>query len=128
MHETSLRLELMYKAPEEWTECFETGPITLPNIGYLGFSAETGELSDNHDILSVSTHNLHFAQEFGNRLGDSSSRRQKSASVGSKNNGQQRESGSWSMFLFKVILFVLVCGAAYVGFTLYRTNTRSSRF
>lgn len=127
MHETSLKLELMYKAPDEWTECFETGPITLPNIGYLGFSAETGELSDNHDILSISTHNLHVAQEFG-RPGDSSNRRQKDAGVGSKYRENQRQSGSWSMFLLKLVLFVLVCGAAYVGFTMYRTNKRSSRF
>ena len=128
MHETSLRLELMYKAPEEWTECFETGPVTLPNIGYLGFSAETGELSDNHDILSVTTHNLHVAQEFNNRPGDNSRQRQKDATVRTKNRGQQGQGGSWSMFFVKVILFILVCGAAYVGFTVHRTKQRGSRF
>ncbi|KAL8673013.1 MAG: hypothetical protein Q9168_002536, partial [Polycauliona sp. 1 TL-2023] len=40
--EKSLKVDLMYKSENEWTECFETGPLTLPSVAYLGFSAETG--------------------------------------------------------------------------------------
>ena len=127
MHEKSLHLELMYKAPDEWTECFETGPVTLPNIGYLGFSAETGELSDNHDIISVTTHNLHVAESFGDKAGDT--RRQREAKTRSRKTREQgQEGGGWGMFFVKLILFILVIGAAYVGFTLYRSNNRKSRF
>ncbi|KAL8991879.1 MAG: hypothetical protein Q9188_007685, partial [Gyalolechia gomerana] len=58
--EKSLAVTLQYKAENEWTECFETGPLTLPSVSYLGFSAETGELSDNHDIISIETKNKYI--------------------------------------------------------------------
>ncbi|XMA19993.1 hypothetical protein WAI453_012784 [Rhynchosporium graminicola] len=49
----SLKLELQYKTDGVWELCFETKePPMIPSVAYLGFSAETGELSDNHDIIS----------------------------------------------------------------------------
>ena len=126
MHEKSLRLDLMYKAHDEWTECFETGPITLPSVGYLGFSAETGELSDNHDIITVATNNLYISESYGSTKGDG--RRPNEAASGSKDRGDRQQGGSWGMFFFKMIMFILIIGAAYVGFTMYRANKRGSRF
>ena len=56
----SLKLELMYKQEDQWELCFQTNePPTIPSVAYLGFSAETGELSDNHDIVNVFTKNLY---------------------------------------------------------------------
>ncbi|POS87612.1 lectin family integral membrane protein-like protein, partial [Erysiphe pulchra] len=56
----SLRLDLQYKVENQWDLCFETSePPSIPPVVYLGFSAETGELSDNHDLIAVSTKNLH---------------------------------------------------------------------
>ncbi|KDQ13940.1 hypothetical protein BOTBODRAFT_33062 [Botryobasidium botryosum FD-172 SS1] len=51
----SLNVELLYKSSDEWTSCFSVPNITLPAAPYLGFTALTGELSDAHDVLSVST-------------------------------------------------------------------------
>lgn len=45
-----LKLELQYKSEGEWTECFTTPGVALPNVMYLGFTAITGEVSDNHDV------------------------------------------------------------------------------
>lgn len=36
-----------------WKECFSVKGIRLPTGYYFGMSATTGDLSDNHDILSV---------------------------------------------------------------------------
>jgi mannose-binding lectin 2 len=59
--EKQLKLELQYKKEDEWQLCFDTdSPPSLPNVAYLGFSAETGELSDNHDIISVNARNLYL--------------------------------------------------------------------
>ena len=63
--DTSLKVELQYKAENEWTECFETEAFKLPQTAYLGFSAHTGELTDNHDIISVNSYNLHIRQNTG---------------------------------------------------------------
>lgn len=116
-----LKLELQYKSTDEWQLCFEKdSPPQIPNIAYLGFSAETGELSDNHDIISVKTQNLYTAAGSG-------SPGVKGPKKGSKFAGSQgKASQSW--FWTKLLLFCVVLGLAYVGFTAYRTKAKSHRF
>jgi len=41
-----------------WKECFAADKIKLPTGYYFGFTAATGELSDNHDIISVKVYQL----------------------------------------------------------------------
>ncbi|PKX99020.1 legume-like lectin family protein [Aspergillus novofumigatus IBT 16806] len=126
----SLTLDLQYKSEDTWTNCFtldapETN-IAIPAVSYLGFSAETGELSDNHDIISVNAKNLY---SIGGSAAAGSGR-------GPANNGRQdrahvkvpKQKGGWGWFLFKFILFLGAVVGAYVGFTMYRTKQRYSRF
>ncbi|KAI1143876.1 concanavalin A-like lectin/glucanase domain-containing protein [Hypoxylon sp. FL0543] len=117
----SLKLELQYKTEDEWQLCFETTePPAIPSVTYLGFSAETGELSDNHDIISIDAKNLYMT-------GGTSSK--PTPGKGSIKSPQQQKSGSWSWFFFKIIIFGLAVGGAYVGYTAYRANQkRSHRF
>ncbi|CEJ89468.1 Putative Vesicular integral-membrane protein VIP36 [[Torrubiella] hemipterigena] len=116
-----LKLELQYKNEDEWTECFNIdNPPAIPNIAYLGFSAETGELSDNHDIISVKSYNLYSQPGAAGRSNSGTS-----SHGGSKHSGN---SGSWTWFFTKIILFFLIVAAAYVAFTAYRTKARSHRF
>ena len=123
-----MKLELNYKAEGEWTVCFETGTVTIPAVAYLGFSAETGELSDDFDIISVQTKNLYNATPIGN----TNSGETTSLPKGKGNKGyetkQKREGGGWGWLFVKIVLFCIVCGGAYVGFTMYRTSKRYSRF
>ncbi|KAH8894812.1 hypothetical protein GQ53DRAFT_744219 [Thozetella sp. PMI_491] len=114
-----LKLELQYKNEDEWTLCFETNePPAIPQVAYLGFSAETGELSDNHDIISISAKNLYQTQPTG-RPTPGSTRKGKTPSEG----------GSWTWFFFKVLFFFGLIGGGYVGYTAWRANSkRSHRF
>ena len=116
-----LKLELQYKSEDEWTLCFETNePPAIPQVAYLGFSAETGELSDNHDIISVTAKNLYTAQPTS-RPTPGSGRGRKGSS--------QKSGGSWTWFFVKIIFFCLLVGGGYVGYTAWRTNSkRSHRF
>ncbi|XP_025834534.1 vesicular integral-membrane protein VIP36-like [Agrilus planipennis] len=41
-----------------WKECFQVKGVKLPTGYYFGFSATTGDLSDNHDIISVKMYEL----------------------------------------------------------------------
>ncbi|CAI9733038.1 integral-membrane VIP36-like [Octopus vulgaris] len=41
-----------------WKECFTVKGVHLPTGYYVGVSAATGELADNHDILSVKFYEL----------------------------------------------------------------------
>ncbi|PHH61115.1 hypothetical protein CDD81_777 [Ophiocordyceps australis] len=126
IQDKQLRLELQYKAEEDWQLCFEKEqPPAIPNIAYLGFSAETGELSDNHDIISVTTKNLYSnpGAAASSKKGKSKSKAKASGSVAGKTEGS-----SWTWFFTKVIFFFLAVGAAYVGYTAWRTRSRSHRF
>jgi mannose-binding lectin 2 len=125
--EKSLKLELQYKNEGEWTLCFETNePPSIPQVAYLGFSAETGELSDNHDIISINAKNLYQA------AGSTGSTGGKSTPGGTRGKkvAPKKEGGSWTWFFVKTIFFFLLVGGGYVGYTAWRTNSnkRSHRF
>ncbi|CAK7236358.1 hypothetical protein SCUCBS95973_009580 [Sporothrix curviconia] len=121
----SLKLELQYKNEGEWTLCFETNePPTLPPAAYLGFSAETGELSDNHDIISVAVSSL-----YGPALGEKATAGNRGSTGGHRlGSNKPKKSSSWLWFFTKIMLFILVLGGGYVGYTAWRTNKRSHRF
>lgn len=120
----SLKLELQYKSEDQWELCFETNePPTIPSVAYLGFSAETGELSDNHDIISVNTKNLYDTK---NRP-DPAAQKPGSGSGRQRDRKKEKKSGvSWSWFFFKVLMFFMVVGGGYVGYTAWRTQQRRS--
>jgi len=123
----SLRLELSYKAEDEWTECFNIPNVKVPPVAYLGFSAETGELSDNHDILSVQTKNL-YVHNSGNNPGTSAPSSPGKGGSRYDKYAATKKKGSWTWFFLKFVLFGCVVTGGYVGFTAYRARQRSSRF
>lgn len=116
-----------------WTSCFKIqskpeSPLNLPAASYLGFSAETGELSDTHDILEVDVYSLYTKQ------GSESTGPGQMAQSANQRNAQREHSyhaansgGSWLWFFFKVILFFVVVIGGYVGWTAYRAAV-SRRF
>ncbi len=88
-------------------------------VTYLGFSAETGELSDNHDIIKVETKNLYSPS------GAAGTPKDYSKSAYRPNQYAKKEGGGWGWFFLKFVIFGLVVTGAYVGFTVFRaTETR----
>ncbi|KAJ3367179.1 hypothetical protein GGF31_007676 [Allomyces arbusculus] len=53
-----LKVDLNTKGWDDWTTCFNVANVTLPKPGHFAFTAETGGLSDNHDIVSVSVNQI----------------------------------------------------------------------
>jgi len=118
----SLALQLQYKSEDTWTECFsitptESRPLKLPPVSYLGFTAETGELSDHFDIVSVDAKNLYTAS---GRIPQ-----RPETLKGGRGRRSRKKGSSWSWFFFKIFMFGLVCGGGYFGFTMYRANKRT---
>ena len=120
-------MELQYKAPDTWTTCFELGSVAIPPVAYLGFSAETGELSDNFDIISVETKNLYNSVSSDPQK-ETDGRRKKDGKSRKWSPAKEKKSGGWGWFFFKVILFFALCGGGYAGYVAYRTSKRTSRF
>ncbi|KAI9706735.1 MAG: hypothetical protein M1820_004705 [Bogoriella megaspora] len=112
----NLTVALHYKGEDEWTPCFSVAGVKIPSVSYLGFSAETGELSDNHDIISVEARNMYLPA--GSSTDTSSRGNPRSKKIKSSSGG------SWGWTFFKFILFGMVVAGSYVGFTMYRANKR----
>ncbi|KAK9459540.1 concanavalin A-like lectin/glucanase domain-containing protein [Lipomyces oligophaga] len=107
-----LKVELDFKDPGKWTTCFKVeSPPVLPTSAYLSISAETGELSENHDIISVEVNNLFV-------LGDGA----KGRPVGGKSNSKyhqtnsSKRSSSWFGFIVKLLS---IGGGIYAVYKLY---------
>ncbi|KAK7530238.1 putative lectin family integral membrane protein [Phyllosticta citribraziliensis] len=131
--EKSLTLQLQYKSETEWTDCFTLGDnIKIPPVTYLGFSAETGELADNHDIVSLKTKNLYSPTGAAGGVAGSKDRDRAKGRAqklkpykGRKGDG---EGGGWGWFVLKFVVFGALLAGAYVGFTAYRAQRARSRF
>ncbi|KTF88041.1 hypothetical protein cypCar_00029139, partial [Cyprinus carpio] len=54
------RLTIMIDVDDrnDWKECIDFGGVRLPTGYYFGASAATGDLSDNHDIISMKMYQL----------------------------------------------------------------------
>jgi mannose-binding lectin 2 len=135
----SLKLELQYKGEDQWTVCFEQDdPPAIPAVSYLGFSAETGELHDNHDIISVETKNLYSASsnskipprpgKGGENMNQNMNPLRQKERGPNHNPNKGRKGGSWTWFCIKIVLFIVVIAGGYVGYTAWRTSKRSHRF
>ncbi|TPX32761.1 hypothetical protein SeMB42_g07581 [Synchytrium endobioticum] len=53
-----LQVQLNVQGLNVWETCFVANNITLPTTAYMGFSAWTGDVSDNHDILRVASSSI----------------------------------------------------------------------
>ncbi|KAI9843642.1 MAG: hypothetical protein M1837_006224 [Sclerophora amabilis] len=127
----NLTLALQYRSadPDDWEPCFSMPSVKIPTVAYIGFSAETGELSENHDIIRVDTKNL-YTVSAKNPSGKGKGDARGSGKGRGGSDSRKREGGGWGWFFIKFVLFLVACGAAYVGWTIFRAQQRSrgSRF
>ncbi|EIM80757.1 uncharacterized protein STEHIDRAFT_150447 [Stereum hirsutum FP-91666 SS1] len=103
-----LDVKIQYQGWDQWDDCFTVKGVSIPANPYLGFSAMTGDVSDAHDIISVSSYSAVLSQPDAQR----DKHRSDPSSL----------SSSFSSFfstLFKLALFVGVCAGAWYGWMTY---------
>jgi mannose-binding lectin 2 len=101
-----LELELQYREDNSWTKCFSLRGIRLPKPAYLGFSAMTGEVTDNHDIIYVSTHEITSKPPV--------------EAMPSQNYGTHAMHSEGMGWFLKFVLFAGICGVAFVGYRMFQ--------
>ncbi|KAJ1799412.1 hypothetical protein LPJ59_001844 [Coemansia sp. RSA 2399] len=108
-----VNVQIQLQPKDQWMNCFTITNVTLPNGSYLGFSALTGDISDNHDIISVRAETLRAeALENYNFSPDMA------IPVAPKVSGR-----SFFATVFKLLLFAGVCAGAFVGYKKYSTES-----
>lgn len=45
----------MFEPGDDWTPCFTLKNVSLPEVPFLGFSALTGDVSDEHEYAVVTS-------------------------------------------------------------------------
>lgn len=121
-----LSLELDYRGRNKWEKCFSVPHYRLDDNKYLGFSAQTGELSENHDIYSLHVYALHRQFASYEELDAVQNGNQNSGWV-DPTQKQHNSRGFFSFvfscvwFLIKIGFFVAIC---YGGWTFYRAYQR----
>ena len=117
----------MIRTDGQWTTCFDVPNVKLPPVTYLGFTAETGELSDNHDLIRVETKNL-YDYDAKRGSGKSGSLNDDFSAYQFDKYASRRKGGGWGWFFLKIVFFLVAIAGVYVGFTVYRSSSRGSRF
>lgn len=105
----------MWRQEDEWDKCFKVHDVTLPEQIYLGFSAHTGEVTDNHDIISVLTKSVPPAVK-------------EAAPQPAKTKKKSGSGSSVLGVLFKMILAGGLVGVLFVGYRFYDQKNRMKRF
>ncbi|EMD32939.1 hypothetical protein CERSUDRAFT_87642 [Gelatoporia subvermispora B] len=113
-----LNVKIQYKAWDDWTECFTVPGFVLPNAPYLGFSAMTGDVADNHDIISVTTYSA--------ILSNPDAQRDK---IGARVSPKASAATSWTWPVLKLFFGVgVIAGLLYAYKTYVLTQASGRRF
>ncbi|PPQ92433.1 hypothetical protein CVT25_008654 [Psilocybe cyanescens] len=115
-----LDVKIQYKAWDDWTDCFRIEKLSLPANPFLGFSAMTGDVSDAHDIISVTSYSAIVSQPDQAR-----NKHKKSSVFASSGEGTP---GTWLGFFFKLFLLAGVGAGGYYGWLEYKRRQRYSGF
>ncbi|KAA1089287.1 hypothetical protein PGT21_012996 [Puccinia graminis f. sp. tritici] len=113
-----LELLVQHDKWDEWDHCFTVSNYTLPENIYLGFSAHTGEVSDAHDILSVTTNGLVYHPPHTPKKGSKSYPEWNGNTAGGIGSGALGFWGSLGAYLYLALKwsFILACvGLALFG-------------
>ncbi|KAI0774836.1 legume-like lectin [Trametes elegans] len=111
-----LNVKIQHKAWDDWIDCFTVPNVVLPIAPYVGFSAMTGDVVDNHDIISVTTYSA--------VLSSPDAQRDKLTGASAKRTGSSSGGGgflSWVVFFFGLIgkLFLALLAFA-IGVQVYK--------
>ncbi|WWC91551.1 uncharacterized protein L201_006497 [Kwoniella dendrophila CBS 6074] len=128
-----LQVKVQTKYVNDWKLCFET-PVDLPDNPYIGFSAATGDVSDNHDIVSVNTFSATLRPQFrstaqaplaaADTVEKAKSGKGKPSSKSSSSGGG---AAGWFLFILKGIGILAFVAFAIAAFRTYSAQKKQKR-
>ncbi|ORX48061.1 hypothetical protein DM01DRAFT_1310045 [Hesseltinella vesiculosa] len=113
-----LKFEVQWREEDTWDECFKALNVDLPSQTYLGFTSHTGDLTDNHDIISVTTKSIPPIPKEARPEPAPSKKSKKKSSSG----------GGFMSFLIKIVLAAGLVGVLFVGYRMYDKSSQMKRF
>ncbi len=106
----------------KWTRCFAVSNIKLPSDGYIGFSAATGQVSDEHDLIFVTTQEIP-QEDAASAIDVTHAKSFRQASMRNSGGDALNDAYSW------ISIFVVACGIAVIAYFYVRiSKSRMKRF
>lgn len=131
-----LSVDIDAKGQNKWQSCFvitDPAKLELPRSSYMGFSARTGELSENHDLHRVQVYSLRnppasYAELVRADAGDFSGSGRSAYDAGHSSSSSSSGFGSWLWFFAKMLLVLGIVGAVgVVGYGMYVTKNNKNK-
>lgn len=113
---TKFRNELEYQS------CFILQNVTLPTIGYIGFTSNTGDAYDIHDIISVQTRGFVLSAKNYKKEGTRNNQRPVNHGIHEELNKEDSSYG----FMFWLVVISVVLGVLYFISKRNRTNKKEN--
>ncbi|KAF9073545.1 ERGIC53, mannose lectin, ER-golgi intermediate compartment [Rhodocollybia butyracea] len=110
--DTFLDVKVQYQAWDEWADCFYAEGVSLPQSPFLGFSAMTGDVSDAHDVIAVTTYSAITSDAIAG------------TSKGASGKKIPGAPSTWTGLFFKLFLFAGVCVGGYYGWMEYQRRNK----
>jgi mannose-binding lectin 2 len=115
----TLEIQLNIKDQGRWETCALINDVKgIPKEGYIGFTAATGEVSDNHDIVYVSTYAITSLTGAGS-IPETQAYFDYNSATASGGEG-------WSVF-FTFFVVIIIVGVAVGGFFGYRSASKNNK-
>lgn len=105
------QVQMQYKGFDDWTDCFVIRNLSIPLNPFLGITAQTGDVFDEHDVISINTHSTRLANS--NLPGNAGS---------SETPSTKKSGGGFFSTLLKLIFFGAVCAAGLAAFRAYQAK------
>jgi len=105
---------LKVKNEDTYQPCFTIQNVTLPTIGYIGFTSHTGDAFDIHDIISVETKGFIIPSKKARKANQPPQPQNTHHGIHNQYNNQE-ETGRG--FFFWLVIISVVLGIGYVVYT-----------
>ncbi|KAK7109110.1 vesicular integral-membrane protein VIP36-like [Littorina saxatilis] len=111
-----------------WRECFVVHGVKLPVGYFLGASAATGELADNHDVISVKFYELESEKKNPPYTGlpEATVMEAPRDRVEDKRGSLSSYSG-WKLFMIIILIIIALAVVGVVGFIVFQKQQENSR-
>ncbi|WFD32593.1 hypothetical protein MSPP1_003641 [Malassezia sp. CBS 17886] len=137
-----MEVAIQNKEWNQWLSCFKTAAVDLPEHPYLGFSASTGDVTDSHSIVSISTSSLVYNSRTPKDIEAARAKvfgiQEQTGGWFRKSAGSRNQRSSGSSFLGSIVrgfvrlvqytlLAVALAAAAYFGYQYYLRRMREQK-
>ncbi|KAK6186268.1 hypothetical protein SNE40_008338 [Patella caerulea] len=130
--QNELKVSLDIDNKNEWKECFTVKDVLLPVGYYFGVSAATGDLADNHDIISVKFYELDNDADKDSQpyTGLPAAKNMESPRDRVDENKGSYIAGNltgWKLFIVIILIIIGLCVCGVVGFVVFQKRQENSR-